>query len=559
MASTSVQERIKRLNQLESGPAIKAGHVPHGSVHGRVQMLNMTTNKSSTMTKDKAQLFKAAKLIKKTFSNDSADGDAPFLSSHSKEQKRHTEDNVPPSDNTSSQVSLNDEEEDGELDAAAAMAYWRNRGSKGDAVRKEAREHPSTKQNSIRGVRTSAPAPKLPAEEQAGNSSSLEANNCPEPSIPQQQQGQQSTVKDRVIFRTPDEDEEVPFDVTAADASSSTNNNARYAMPVSSVKSSESVFSGDSIFSGTSSSRASTLSARAKKFVEKKRRNVAIVTGQGGVDNNADESGSDTGKSTAKSILREKACRDRLKKKAASPLATPAPIAVGETVQLCEDNTSKTDDIIQIKADMPFDEPNKKNTSGDSVGVITVEANGDEVKPESIVSSNQLRNFAFASMDKVKANQWDNTSQHTESTNNSSNHSAVIRVTQQDKNNNSEGSLSTEFTNQSEMPITTGNITGSVISNVSQLTSKESLPSDRSSRYEEQKRKPRPVTENADRGILNTFGALVEDAGCQFLDSLESSSSCIANALKGINEDSNVPFDEEDVAIEVEYVDQANV
>jgi hypothetical protein len=557
MASTSVQERIKRLNQLESGPAIKAGHVPHGSVHGRVQMLNMTTNKSSTMTKDKAQLFKAAKLIKKTFSNDSADGDAPFLSSHSKEQKRHTEDNVLPSDNTSSQVSLNDEEEDGELDAAAAMAYWRNRGRKGDAVRKEAREHPSTKQtNSIRGVRTSAPAPKLPAEEQAGSSSSLEANTCPEPSIPQQQQGQQSTVKDRVIFRTPDEDEEVPFDVTAADASSSTNNNARYAMPVSSVKSSESVFSGDSIFSGTSSSHASTLSARAKKFVEKKRRNVAIVTGQGGVDNNADESGSDTGKITAKSILREKACRDRLKKKASSPLATPAPIAVGETVDL---HTSKTDDIIQIKADMPFDEPNKKNTSGDSVGVITVEANGDEVKPESIVSSNQLRNFAFASMDKVKANQWDNTSQHTESTNNSSNHSAVIRVTQQDKNNNSEGSLSTEFTNQSEMPITTGNITGSVTSHVSQLTSKESLPSDRSSRYEEQKRKPRPVTEKADKGILNTFGALVEDAGCQFLDSLESSSSCIANALKGINEDANVPFDEEDVAIEVEYVDQANV
>jgi hypothetical protein len=257
----------------------------------------------------------------------------------------------------------------------------------------------------------------------------------------------------------------------------------------------ESVLSG-----GTNTSRASTLSTRAKKFVKEKRKNGPILTGGGGGNGKADDSVAEVNGSMATSILREKASRERLKKKAAATLVSTVPIAVGGMDDLGEDlhidripagNKGEFDeDITQIKADMPYDEPNKKNKSGNNLNTIrNREANGDEVQLESIVSSNQLRNFAFASVDKAKANAWDNVSQQIESTNNSSRHSDVVRVTQQGKSNYSDSaSLSTEYTNQSTMNSMT-NRSGS-ISNASQLTSKGSLLSDRSKRNNEQRKNP---------------------------------------------------------------------
>ena len=81
-----------------------------------------------------------------TFSTDSADGDAPFLSSPNKQQRRTQYDeeakSIPSNDPNPIHASLSDEEDDGELDAAAAMSYWRNRGGKGNnnKNRKEVRE-----------------------------------------------------------------------------------------------------------------------------------------------------------------------------------------------------------------------------------------------------------------------------------------------------------------------------------------------------------------------------------------------------------------------------------
>ena len=129
---SSVQERIKRLNQLESGvkaPPAPAQHL--GNVHNRVQSLSKPYAPSTTLSKDKSHLFKTAKLIQKSFSTDSAEGDAPFLSSPNKQQRRTYEaetKSIPSNDPIPVHASLSDDEDDGEIDAAAAMSYWRNRG-----------------------------------------------------------------------------------------------------------------------------------------------------------------------------------------------------------------------------------------------------------------------------------------------------------------------------------------------------------------------------------------------------------------------------------------------
>eukprot|EP00985_Skeletonema_marinoi_P020726 scaffold12381_cov113-Skeletonema_marinoi.AAC.1 len=308
-----------------------------------------------------------------------------------------------------------------------------------------------------------------------------------------------------------------------------------------SVKSNESVLSG-----ATDTSHVSTLSTRAKKFLKEKRKNGPILTGRG-VSGKAGGSGAETNRSTTKSILRERASKDRLMKKTAEtkapPIATKAPpIAVGETNDLGEYSTmlsssvvGKRDDITQIKADSPFDEPSKIDNT-----------------VESTVSSNQLRNFAFASIDKVKENHWDNASNQSGSTKDSSQKSQksdIIRVTQQGRSTyvDTDGSIS-EFTNQSEMNSTTN--TDSVIS---------SLASDRGRRTNGQRKNRQaesamPIKDEGD--FLDTFGSLAVDAGCQVLDAF----GALANIVMGNDDDANattknVPFDE-DVAIEVEYVEK---
>lgn len=572
------------LNQRDS--EAKSASIQPGSVHARMQTLNVSANSHKTaLTMDKSHLFKTAKVIQKSFSTESGE-EAPFLGSHSRQQQNghETDTNIQINDPKLSHIRLSDDED--ELDAAAAMAYWRNRGRS-----KESRENPPPKKIYNVASRASAPVPN-PAEEQGDNSASFQMKRCVvSKTLPQQhqQEEQEHLSTFNQVFRAPkisnfsaarlkSWEEESPFDVAAAASTSPVNNlNTQYSMssPTSLIlpaksEADESVLSG-----GTNTSRASTLSTRAKKFVKEKRKNGPILTGGGGGNGKADDSVAEVNGSMATSILREKASRERLKKKAAATLVSTVPIAVGGMDDLGEDlhidripagNKGEFDeDITQIKADMPYDEPNKKNKSGNNLNTIrNREANGDEVQLESIVSSNQLRNFAFASVDKAKANAWDNVSQQTESTNNSSRHSDVVRVTQQGKSNYSDSaSLSTEYTNQSTMNSMT-NRSGS-ISNASQLTSKGSLLSDRSKRNNEQRKNPQFTSspKETEATFLNTFGELAEDVGCKVLDAFESSSSCIVNALRDVREDTkmtpkpnDVPFDE-DVAIEVEYVDNA--
>jgi len=559
---SSVQERIKRLNQLESGvnaPPAPAQHL--GNVHNRVQSLSKPYAPSTTLSKDKSHLFKAAKLIQKSFSADSAEGDAPFLSSPNKQQRRTYEaetKSIPSNDPIPVHASLSDDEDDGEIDAAAAMSYWRNRGKGNNNDRKESRENSSTaKTTAANGAnRTSAPVAHPATEVQALNNintSKVERDPVVLPLSPprlQHKQSPQSNFNQDVFgsrnIRQPmkAEEEEAPFDVTAAvspvSPKSNSANHHHYAMPsppapnILSVKSNESVLSG-----ATDTSHVSTLSTRAKKFLKEKRKNGPILTGRG-VSGKAGGSGAETNRSTTKSILRERASKDRLIKKTAATLETKAPpIAVGETNDLGEYSTmlsnsvaGKRDDITQIKADSPFDEPSKIDNT-----------------VESTVSSNQLRNFAFASIDKVKENHWDNASNQSGSTKDSSQKSDIIRVTQQGKSTyvDTDGSIS-EFTNQSEMNSTTN--TDSVIS---------SLASDRGRRTNGQRKNRQaesamPIKDEGD--FLDTFGSLAVDAGCQVLDAF----GALANIVMGNDDDANiktknVPFDE-DVAIEVEYVEK---
>lgn len=599
MASTSVQERIKRLNQLESGEKPSPTRQPR-NLHNHVQSLNVS-NKSYAISlspsKNKSHLFKAAKLVQKSFSNDSADGNAPFSSPRNRQKQQTYEaetNNIPSNEPNLSHVSLSDDENDGEFDAAAAMSYWRSRGkgNNNNNDRKEARENSPTKKATTGASRASAPVIKPEAEGQTSNTTNtFQMERDPvvllSPPRLQHKQAPQSTFN-QDIFRSNiepfvrKEDEEAPFDVAAAASASPTNNGVVYeiakSLPsahISSVKSTE-----DSVFSGeTATSRASTLSTRAKKFLKEKRKNGPILTGRGGVNEKSDGLGAETNRSTAKSILQEKAAKDRLKKKTAAALASKAPpISVGEMDDLGEYTAERKstggeskqlehadsipvvgkrgelgEDITQIKADMPFDEPSKKNKTDDTFDMSSKEASPDEVKLESIVSSNQLRNFAFASVDKAKENHWDNASQHSESTKESSQNSAKIHVTHQDRSAYSDnGSLSTEFTNHSDMNSTLSN-------DVSQLTSKDSLPSDRGKKTNGQRKNPqtesdthkKTVVEVVEGSILDTL----EDAGCHVLDAIES----LTNAFRGIHNENiktnDVPFDE-DVAIEVEYVEQ---
>ena len=562
---SSVQERIKRLNQLESGvkaPPAPAQHL--GNVHNRVQSLSKPYAPSTTLSKDKSHLFKTAKLIQKSFSTDSAEGDAPFLSSPNKQQRRTYEaetKSIPSNDTSPVHASLSDDEDDGEIDAAAAMSYWRNRGKGNNNNRKESRENSSTaKTTAANGAnRTSAPVAQPATEVQALNNihtSKVERDPVVLPLSPprlQHKQSPQSNFNQDVFgsrnIRQPmkAEEEEAPFDVTAAvspvSPKSNSANHHHYAMPsppapnILSVKSNESVLSG-----ATDTSHVSTLSTRAKKFLKEKRKNGPILTGRG-VSGKAGGSGAETNRSTTKSILRERASKDRLIKKTAATLETKAPpIAVGETNDLGEYSTmlsnsvvGKRDDITQTKADSHFDEPSKIDNT-----------------VESTVSSNQLRNFAFASIDKVKENHWDNASNQSGSTKDSSQKSQksdIIRVTQQGRSTyvDTDGSIS-EFTNQSEMNSTTN--TDSVIS---------SLASDRGRRTNGQRKNRQaesamPIKDEGD--FLDTFGSLAVDAGCQVLDAF----GALANIVMGNDDDANattknVPFDE-DVAIEVEYVEK---
>lgn len=573
---TSVQERIKRLNEQNS--EVKAPTSQHlGNVHNRVQSLSKP-NVSTTLSKDKSHLFKTAKLIQKSFSSDSAEGDAPlFSSSSSKQQRRTREDEtrnyIPRDDPNPIHASLSDDDEDGELDAAAAMSYWRNRGKGNNIDRKEAREHSSTtKITASNGAnRTSAPVMK-PVTKPAGEGQKFTSDNSQVEREPvvlplspprlHHMQPPQSTFNPDCLRQPTKAEEEAPFDIVAAVSESPTSSTAKlqYAMspttaPILSVKSSESVLSG-----GTETSCASTLSTRAKKFLKEKRKNGPILTGRGGVNGNADGAGAEMNRSKAKSILRERAAKDMLQKKTAATMATNAPPIAVETDDLGQysimgsiSNVGKRDelgeDITQIKADSPFDEPSKMSNT-----------------MESTVSSDQLRNFAFASIDKVKKNHRDNASQQSGSTKDSTQKSDIdiIRVTQQGRPAYVEydGSVS-EYTNQSEMNSTINN--DSVISNdASQLTSKGSLPSNRDRRtHAQRKNQPKSVPINEEGDFLEVMGSAAFDAGCQVLDSagcnvLEAFES-LADAFIGTEDEkvkaNDVPFDE-DVAIEVEYVDQ---
>ncbi|KAL7430237.1 hypothetical protein ACHAXM_002072 [Skeletonema potamos] len=582
MASTSVQERIKRLNQLDSGVKPSLTQQPR-NLHDHLQSHAIST----TASKDKSHVSKTAKLIHKSFS---AEGNAtsPSPPNRQKQQTYEAEtNNIPSNELNSSHTSLSDDENDGEFDAAAAMSYWRSRGKGNNNERKEGRENSATK-NAANGANlASVPVTKPAIGGQKSNTDTLQMERDPvvllSPPRLQHKQAPQSTFN-QDIFRSNiqlvrKEVEEAPFDVAAAASTSPTSNGTNYqnaksspSAPISSVKSTE----AESVLSGeTDTSRASTLSTRAKKFLKEKRKNGSILTGRGGVHENSDGSGVETIRSTARSILREKAAKDRLKKKTAAALASKAlPVAVGDVDDLGEytaelksaGGESKQlehadfipvvgkrgelgEDITQIKADIPFDEPSKKNNTGDTFDMSNKDASPDEVKSESIVYSNQLRNFAFASVDKAKENNWDNASQQPNSTNESSRNSAdFINVTQQDTTATSDNcSLSTDFTNRSEM--------NSAVSNdLSQLTSKDSLSSGKSPQAESATH-VKNVVEVVEGSLVDTFGALAEDAGCQLLDALES----LTNACRGIHDGENVknndvPFDE-DVAIEVEYVE----
>ncbi len=535
----SVQERIKRLNELNSevkAPKTNSQHL--GNVHNRGQSLSKTN-----VSTDKSHLFKTAKLIQKSFSSDSADGDAPFLSSSNKQQQRKTREdetrNFSSDDPNPIQASLSNDEDDGELDAAAAMSYWRNRGKGNNIDRKEAREHSST-------TKTTA----------ANSSSQAKKEPVVLPPHLQHMQPPQSTLNQVVVGSSntrhpPEAEEEAPFDIAATVSESPTNNTAKsqYAMsptaaPIISVKSSESVLSA-----GTETSHASSLSTRANKFLKEKRKNGPILTGRGGVNSNLEN------RNKAKSILRERAAKDRLQRKLAAANTTndAQPFAAGETDELGEystvgsfPNVGDRDDITQIKADSPFDEPSKINNAMENT-----------VSP-----SDQLRDLrenAFASIDKVKENHRDNASQQSGSTKKSLQQKPdkdVIRVTQQVRPAYVEydGSVS-EYTNQSEMNSTINN--DSVISN----DASHSLPSDRDRKTSVQrKNQPNSEPKKGEDDFLD-IGSAAFDAGCQVLDAagcnVMAAFESLADVFIGKDENvksDDVPFDE-DVAVEVEYVD----
>lgn len=536
----SVQERIKRLNELNSevkAPKTNSQHL--GNVHNRGQSLSKTN-----VSTDKSHLFKTAKLIQKSFSSDSADGDAPFLSSSNKQQQRKTREdetrNFSSDDPNPIQASLSNDEDDGELDAAAAMSYWRNRGKGNNIDRKEAREHSST-------TKTTA----------ANSSSQAKKEPVVLPPHLQHMQPPQSTLNQVVVGSSntrhpPEAEEEAPFDIAATVSESPTNNTAKsqYAMsptaaPIISVKSSESVLSA-----GTETSHASSLSTRANKFLKEKRKNGPILTGRGGVNSNLEN------RNKAKSILRERAAKDRLQRKLAAANTTndAQPFAAGETDELGEystvgsfPNVGDRDDITQIKADSPFDEPSKINNAMENT-----------VSP-----SDQLRDLrenAFASIDKVKENHRDNASQQSGSTKKSLQQKPdkdVIRVTQQVRPAYVEydGSVS-EYTNQSEMNSTINN--DSVISN----DASHSLPSDRDRKTSVQrKNQPNSEPKKGEDDFLDIMGSAAFDAGCQVLDAagcnVMAAFESLADVFIGKDENvksDDVPFDE-DVAVEVEYVD----
>jgi len=575
----SVQERIKRLNQLNSGAAAPAApqHSQHVSVHNRGQSQSKPNAASTTLPKDKSHLFKTAKLIQKSFSTDSADGDAPFLSSPNKQQRRTQCDeeakSIPRNDPNPIHASLSDEEDDGELDAAAAMSYWRNRGGKGNKKKntKEVREisAPTKLTTPVNEInRISFPVTKPAANGRLSISPTLqvEKESAVVPLSPprlQHMQPPKSTFNQDVfgsrnIQRSAKAEEgEAPFDVTAAMPASPRSANHHYSMSpraaptLISVKSSETVLSGaTSVLSDTSG--VSTLSLRAKKFLKEKRKNGPILTGRS--RGNALISGAETNMSAAKSILQEKAAKDRLKKRLAETKATkPHHIAVGEmndpgehsnirpisvggkrdefvadNITQGEDITqgkyiTSDEDIAQIKADAPFDEPTKNDNA-----------------VESRAFSNQLQNSAFASIDKAKKNGSSNNSPKRSKPKKSkpkrSPLSDVIRVTQQDKSayNDNDGSLS-EFTNQSEMNSMTN--TGSVIStDASQLSSKASMTSDRGRKTNGQRKndQPEPTAPKAEEeDIIEVLGSLAADAGCQVFEAFES----LANVIMGKDED----------------------
>lgn len=586
---SSVQERIKRLNELNSQAAAPQ-HSQHVNVHNRGQSLSKPNAASTTLTKDKSHLFKTAKLIQKSFSTDSADGDAPFLSSPNKQQRRTQQQeeikHVPSNGPNPILASLSDEEDDGEIDAAAAMSYWRNRGKRNNNDnRKEVKEisAPTKLTSAANKVnRTPAPVTKPASNVRLPNNPDvqLKKESVVVPLSPprlQHMQPPKSTFNQDVVFDSGNiqqpvktEEGEAPFDVTAANAASPRSTNHHYSMSpraaptLISVKSSETVLSGaTSVLSDTSG--VSTLSLRAKKFLKEKRKNGPILTGRS--RGNTNYLGAETNMSTAKSILEEKAAKDRLKKKLAETKATKLQhIAVGEmnvagehfnmrpisavekkdelgadsitqgaNITQGKDITqskfiTKEEDIAQIKADAPFDEPSKND---------------------------DLQNFEFESLDQAEKNGSNNKFPQRSKPKRSS-LSDVIRVTQEDKSayNDNDGSLS-EFTNQSEINSVTN--TGSVIStDASQLSSKASMASYRGRKTNAGQRvndQPEPTAPKAEEeDIIEVLGSYAAEAGCQVFEAFES----LANVILGNDEVAkkpNVPFDE-DVAIEVEYVEQ---
>jgi len=290
------------------------------------------------------------------------------------------------------------------------------------------------------------------------------------------------------------------------------------------------------------------------------------LTGRAGGRGYAIDSGAETNTSTPKSILQERAAKDRLKKKVAETKATkltkPQHIAVrktngpgeystmrpisdvGKRDELGVDNITRGgditqgkyitryEDITQIKADAPFDEPSKNDNT-------------------------MLQNFAYESIGAAKVNGSPQRSPQRSKPKRSP-LSDVIRVTQQNRSAyaDNDGSLS-EFTNQSEMSTT--NNDSAISTDASQLSSKASLASDRGRktnlrRKNNQPEPTAPTTEEED--IIEVIGSFAADAGCQVFEAFES----IANMIAGTDEyanakTNNVPFDE-DVAIEVEYVEK---
>ena len=530
----SVQERIKKLNKLDSGTKAPVPQ-QHGDINNRrVEPYPISSNEKpykpvTAQGTNKAHLFKTAKLIQKSFSTDSAERDVPFLSSHKKEQQQKI--NIPETNSTPNDdrvqihASLSADDNDDELDAAAAMSYWRSRAKGKQNDRKEAISDSSTRNtatsNEVSLASSTVIKPNIEAKQINNITPLTETDPVVLPHSPprlQHRKSPQSNFQKDIFGSTNTQmmiskgEEESSIDINVAtSASPKSSTNHQYALSPTrqllSVKSSESVLSA-----ATETSCTSTLSTRAKKFLKEKRKNGQILTGRGITKTN-----SLTKETKEQNIILEQASKDRLKKKLA---ALSTPVAVGETADSSKHPRSiplasnsgelRIRTSQQTKADIPFDEPSKE---------MLQEISGDASKDDC----------------------WDNTSK-------SSQKSDIIHVTQQ-YHIDHDGSLS-EVTNQSEMNSTTT----------------DSLVSDRGRRTIKQKKSPKakssiPHNEGIGESILDTFGALAEDAGCQVLDAFES----FANAFKASYEDddaanrnaatTDAPFDE-DVAIEVEYVEK---